>query len=108
VRPQDYRWVAEADRRQSYYLPINNAFHTLREVKFVNRRNKERKIPPRPKWSDPRRPYSPYSHVPLYLQNLSRLAPGSEQFLETLARQVKHGRTLFLSYARKESRAYAA
>jgi hypothetical protein len=105
VRPQDYRWVAEADRRQSYYLPINNAFHALTQVKFVNQRDKERKIPPRRARFDPKHPYK---HVPLYLQNLSRLAPGSEQVLETLAGRIKRGRTLFLSYAREESRVCAA
>jgi hypothetical protein len=106
VRPEQYRWVAEADRRRSYYLPINNAFYALTEVKFVNQRREERQIPRQPtRGFDPEHPYK---HVPLYLQNLSPLAPGSEQVLETLARQIKHGRTLFLSYARKESGDYAA
>jgi hypothetical protein len=106
VRPEDYRWVARADQRQSYYLPINNAFHALTEVWFVNQRRDKRQIPRQPaRGFDPRHPYK---HVPLYLQNLSPLALGSEQVLETLAGQIKRGRTLFLSYARKESGDYAA
>lgn len=106
VLPQHYRWVAMADRRRSEYLPINNAFHALMEVEFVNQRCQRRQIPRRPEPGFD--PWHPYKHVPLYLQNLSRLAPGSEPVLETLARQIKHRRMIFLSYARKESGNYAA
>lgn len=106
VRPEDYRWVAEADRRQSYYLPINNAFYALTEVWFVNQHRVKRQIPRQS--ASGLDPDHPYKHVPLYLQNLSRLAPGSEQVLEILAGRIERGRTLFLSYARKESGSFAA
>jgi hypothetical protein len=104
VLPEQYRWVATADRRRSEYLPINNAFYALTEIDFVNRRGRVRRIPRQPA----RRfdPEHPYAHVPQYLQNVSRLAPlapGSEQVLESLAWQVREQRTLFLSYAREES-----
>jgi len=107
VLPEHYRWVAQADRRRSTYLPINNAFHALMEVEFENDRGKRRRIPPRPESGlDPS--HHPYAHLPQYLQNLSRLAPGNERVLEDLAQQISYRRTVFLSYAREESGDYAA
>jgi hypothetical protein len=107
VLPEQYRWVARADRRRGEYLPINNAFHALMEVEFVNGRGKRRQIPRRPAGFDRRHPYA---HLPQYLQNMSQLVPkdGQVQVLEDLARQIRHRRTVFLSYAREESGKYAA
>lgn len=101
VLPEHFRWVALADRSQSEYLPINNAFYALTEIEFVNQRGRWRRIPRRPtRRFDPKHPYA---HFPQYLQNVSRLAPGSERVLESLAWQISQRRTLFLSYAREES-----
>jgi hypothetical protein len=63
VRPEDYRWVARAGQRQSYYLPVNNAFYALTEVWFVNQRRGKRQVPrqPAPGFG----PDHPYKHVPL-------------------------------------------
>ncbi len=101
AHPEQYRYVAKADRGRSCYLPVNNAFYALTEIEFVNQRGGRRRIPRQPTGRfDPKHPYA---HIPQYLQNVSRLAPGSEQVLESLAAQVRGHRTLFLSYAREES-----
>lgn len=101
VRPDDYPYVATADRALSRYLPVNNALYALSEVTFTGSRGRWQ-IPRRP--SKTFRPENPYSHIPMYLQNVLQLAPGSEQILRTFARQIERRRTLFLSYARDERR----
>ncbi len=79
----------------------SNAFYALTEIEFVNQRGQRRRIPRQPaRRFDPKHPYA---HFPQYLQNVSRLAPGSEHVLESLAWHVREQRTLFLSYARVES-----
>lgn len=98
--PDDYAWVAEARRDASEYYPLNNAFHVLTEIEFENSRGRRRSIPKRPEPFDPR---NPYQHVPGYLQNICRVAPGDESGLEALARQIRERRIVFLSYARQEA-----
>ena len=46
--PEDYVWVARADRARSEYLPINNAFYALTAARFVNSAKRTRKVPPVP------------------------------------------------------------
>jgi hypothetical protein len=104
IRPEDYKWVARADPRDpdSRYFRINNAFHELTTIRFVAADGTVRKIP-----RAPRHAANPYSHIPTYLENIRRVFPGDERWLEDLARRVDQRRTVFLSYSHADNAAFA-
>lgn len=95
------RYVVLANRSQSAYYPLNNAYHTLLSLTFAGKAPTLRNCP------HCKRLYEAgqglYAGIPAHLQTVRQLAPGSGAIMDTFARTVESGHIAFLSYRRREA-----
>ncbi len=95
------RYVVLANRSQSTYYPLNNAYRALLSLTFAG------KAPPLRDCPHCKRLYEAgrglYAGIPAHLQTVRQLAPGSGGVMETFARTVENGQIVFLSYRRSEA-----
>ncbi len=95
------KWIALADRELSAYLPLNNAFNVLRQLRFQGRSNKLRKLP-EGIGTNPCLRGGRYSDLPGYFQRHRVVASRSVRMLREYADAVQMGRCVFLSYRRRD------
>ena len=89
------RWVALADRDHSVYLPLNNAWDVLWQLRFQGRSQQLTTLQAARMTSNSS---GLFSQLPGRFQRHRVLHPDSVATLEQYAQAVERGRWLFVSY----------
>lgn len=94
-------WIALAEEKTSVYLPLNNVFYTLQQLRFEGTPDR---LP-----DESRRDRAkvsagagPYSDLPGHFRRHRVLTPASADILKHYAEAVSRGRRVFLSYHRQD------
>lgn len=97
-----WRFVVLADRAQSRYFPLNNAYAILKQLTFTgNKKIAPENCPHCQKFIANQEQF--YAGLPAHLQTVRRLQSGTEQALLDFAQKVQQGALIFLSYCRNEA-----